>query len=351
MKIAPPQSADRVARQSQGQTAAPAAKSFVPEGVAPGTLLKGTVLRLESSGRYLVETQAGSFRAQSFVPLEIGRNFWFEVAEGGSKPLLVAANLKNSITDLLKVLLPGMGSFSGLPDLAEAEGPSASAARQLLQLVTESAVGSEPDPARLIKMLMLVRGAHGSGGSQKGQPAESGLAAGRDLLAGVQKESDPVMQKLAQLLESHQGLNRPLEPAGGAVHNDFYLFPCFFAGNSGFGEWLFSFDRQGGHGAADEENAPGQRLSFYLVMSELGDLHLDLSLREAAIQGTFSLASPEAASHFAAHLPLLEAALQQFCETVSLTCSHSQLSTLQKIKDDLSARAGMQDFVLLDVTA
>lgn len=311
------------------------AAEMAPSLLDPGRLLKGRVVSVEGSGLLTVATEFGSFTATSATPLAVGREVWFQVTPAGATPLLAEAGKTNATINLLRVLLPEMVALSG-PEVV-GEGPEAS---RLSRLLAANAVDATPDPIKLIKSIsQLNLGRSGvASGSDPLPPIP--LALGGDL-------DSPAAQKLARLLEAHALVNQ--QPAPGA-RGDYFIYPVFFAEQAGRGEWLFSFE-QGGEDEADREGATAT-LSFYLTMTQLGDIHLSLTARPRGLTGTFTLATPEAADHLRQQLPQLVQALEPLSGAVVITCRSARLDCLTALKDELTAKAGLEErFALVDVKA
>lgn len=347
MKVGGPPTLDRGQRLDQAYGAkSPPGRATAEEAAAlldPGRLLKGRVVAVEGNGWLTVATELGSFKASSFAALEVGREFWFQVVSAGANPVLAEAGKANAVVNLLRLLLPAMVAVDpAVASTADGSGPDATANRWQ-QLLADLALDGTPDPIRLIKALALV-------GQRRGQGSEGGLDPGRDsgpAAAANREPEPPASQRLGRLVEAHAEVNQ--QPAVGPGR-DYLLFPVFFAGQAGRGEWLFSFDQGGG---SDEASAASTvSLSFYLVMTRLGDLHLQLEASPQAIHGVFTLATAEAADHVRRHLPTLRQALQPMAATVALTCRSSRFDCLKAMKEELTARAGLKErFALLDVTA
>ena len=305
----------------------------------PGRLLKGRVVSVEGTGLLTVATDLGTFTASSATPLEVGREFWFQVVQTGTTPLLAEAGKGNAVMNLLRVLLPGMvAGLEGLGIERASEGQRVtSEAAQLLRFLEENAVAATPDPVKLLKTIS---------GLHLGRPTPEPPL---DLLSPpplpIGRDIDlPVVQKLTRLLEAHALVNQ--QPTAGV--GDYFIYPVFFAEQAGRGEWLFSFDQE-----ADEQDQAGTTatLSFYLAMSRLGDIHLTLTVRPKGMTGAFTLASPEAADHLREHLPQLQEALEPLAGPVTITCRSARIDCLKALKEELTAKAGLERLNLVDVRA
>jgi hypothetical protein len=306
----------------------------------PGRLFKGRVVSSDESGLLTITTESGSFTAASTTPLAVGREFWFQVVQAGNTPVLAEAGKANAVMNLLRILLPGMAV--DLEGLGVAQGgeahPTGSDASRLTSFVAANGLDATPDPIKLLKTV-----AHFSPGRAGGQPQPAGLD-----LAPLADSSDPppsVTQKLSKLLEAHTLVNQQPPPSG---RTDYCLYPLFFADGASRGEWLYSFEQEG---QDPDHKGSSASLSFYLAMTRLGDIHLNLTVRPQGLSGTFTLTTPEAADHLRLHLPLLVEALEPLAGPVTINCRSAQFDCLKTLKDDLTAKTGLQRFALVDVKA
>jgi len=307
-----------------------AAESVAGGGLDAGQLLKGRVLSVDPQGTLTVATDFGLLKAASTTVLPVGRELWLQVAQGGSNPLLIEAGKAHAVLNLLRVVLPG------LVNTGEAAGQEMAQGDALRSFWEAYAMDGQPDPVKLAKTMALVG---------QGQPVTEGKSA---LALAAELKGLPVAtaQKVAHLVEAHGAVN---QSGGGAVSgSDYLLFPVFFAEQAGKGEWLFSFDRQGEGGDAIGDSAT---LSFYLVMSRLGDVHISLASQRQTLSGVITLASDAAAEHVRERLPLLiEAAQAVMGGRVSITCRCGPANCLKALKDDLTARLGQVDhYALIDI--
>lgn len=314
------------------------------EGVGLGLdterLVKGRVVSIDGDGLLTVATDAGSFTAASTTPLEIGREFWLQVVSAGSTPLLAEAGKANAVLNLLRVLLPGMVAMEEPAiGLGGAGQDMKQEAARIPTFLEANAVDATPDPLKLIKSISQFNLDQPSG---EHNPASLRLAS----LPGGSDIDLPGLQKLTRMLEAHAAVNQQPPSAGGS---DYLIFPVFFAEQSGRGEWMYSFE-QGNDGGSDPEAATAS-LSFYLAMSRLGDIHLSLTSRSNKLRGAFTLASPDAADHVRQHLPQLVKALEPMADSVIITCRSTPIDCLKILKDDLTAKAGIERFALVDVKA
>jgi hypothetical protein len=307
-------------------------------------LLKGRVLSIDEAGILTVATEQGSFTASSSRALAVGREFWFQVVQSGANPTLAEAGKTNAVLNLLRVLLPEMlAGESALPvtGLLDAATSKVSAPNQddlqLVQFLADNAVDGKADPGKLLKLISHLQLSSPSSEKRAGPtPA--------DPFPSLRALDSPALQKLARLLDAHATVNQqPATTAG----SDFFLFPVFFTEQAGRGEWLLSYEQNSGEAGATGVTA----ISFYLAMTQLGEIHLSLSSRPNALSGVFTLATEEATDHVRQHLPQLTAALSPLAETVAITCRTAKLDCLKTLKDDLMAKAGLERFALIDLKA
>jgi hypothetical protein len=127
---------------------------------------------------------------------------------------------------------------------------------------------------------------------------------------------------------------------------DAWLFPCFFANGAGSGEWLFSFEQKGA-----AEKGRDYSVAFYLTMSRLGDVHLQLNFVNSVMNGVFTLESDAAVQHMQKYLYELQEALTPIFGTVMFTCQKASIKSIEKLKSDLQQKAGIEKFALIDVSA
>lgn len=296
----------------------------------PGQLLKGRVIEIDTTGMLTVETEFGSFKAASASELPVGREFLFQVVQGGNAPLLAEAGKANAVLNLLRVVLPGMSVLSGVGlDLTQEESVRA--------FWEGHAMDGTPDPVKLVKTMAQF---------SQSQPFDKNSML--PLIEGKGSTETIASQKMSQLIEAHSMIN---QAGGGHIDCDYAIFPIFFAEQAGKGEWLYSFDRREG-GATGVEGGTSN-LSFYLAMSRLGDVHIDLTTRPQLMSGVITLAGEEAAEHVRQHLQPLVQALEKVTEsTVILTCRSGPVDCLKDLKDDLISRLGTNGhYALVDLKA
>jgi|GEM_PF-2713146 len=154
---------------------------------------------------------------------------------------------------------------------------------------------------------------------------------------------EPGAEKLVKILAAHQQLNS--QPPQTTDQN-FLLFPCFFAGNAGWGEWIFSMEKE-----TDPPGGEHYSLSFFLEMSRLGPLALQATIADRTITGQFLLASEKARAHIADNTQELVQILEnQGYRPVSFSCRVNRENIVSQLKEALEEKAAIRRFSLLDVS-
>ena len=313
---------------------------------APGQLIKGTVAGFTGDGKVLLDVGGQTVTARTLVPLTLGSELWLETGKGDSFPLLTLAAKKGAVQDFLKLFISGTPSpaagAKGLADLLSALLPSLAAeATAGGHLLTGSLIaatsGGESLPLA-IKILTLLLGS--SSGPQKE------ISELLDTLKQKDTMQKPVldqgMEKLVKILAAHQQINS--QPPQKTDQN-FLLFPCFFTGNAGWGEWIFSMEKE-----ADQGRGERYSLSFFLDMSRLGPLALQATIADKTITGQFLLASEKARSHVEENVQELVHLLgKQGYHPVGFTCRVSKENIVSQLKEALEEKAAIRRFSLLDV--
>lgn len=164
---------------------------------------------------------------------------------------------------------------------------------------------------------------------------------GKDIKPGERAEA--AGEKLVKLIAAHHAVNSiPSQTS----ENNFLLFPCFFAGNTGWGEWIFSREK--------EENTKGKeqyKIAFYLEMSKLGPLCMQATVAGKAICGQFLLASDNIKRHLEENVPEIAGILMQLgYNPVTFKCGVSKFNVFIQLKEALEEKAAVPRFSLLDVS-
>jgi hypothetical protein len=315
--------------------------------LAPGQLVKGRVVGLTGDGKVLLDVGGQTVTVRSMAPLTPGSEIWLETGKGGDVSLLTLAAKKGAVQDFLKLFIAGAplsaaggrGLSELFSSLAEKFAPGMAASEQTMLGSVIAAVGDgAPDP-EAIKVLALLLG-RASGQSKELLALLDSLSAKESLLKPQLK---PTADKMAKIMAAHQEINS--QPAQGNSQN-FFLFPCFFAGESGWGEWLFSLE---------QAQAPGKdgqySLSFFLEMSRLGALVLQATIDGKKITGAFQLETKEAREHLEANVPELVHILEERgYSPVSFVCRLKSENVFRQLKAALEEKADIKRFSLLDVS-
>jgi hypothetical protein len=333
------------ARPSPSEERGRAAPDRQAVSLTPGQLFKGRVLRVEPNGRVVLAVNEELVTARTPLKLAEGSEHWLEVRRGGAEPWLALAGRKGAAGELLRLLAAEESGRGKALELLLAGGDREqlpAAASSLLQgvagLLAESAAGGEADPARIILAFLLLR-------SPSDKKEEGGFLRRRlaDLLTVLPKEAAARKggEKLDRILAAMEEMNG--QPAAAA--DRFFLCPCLLAGGAGWGEWLFTPDDPG-----ETAGEAGYQLSFFLRLSRLGELHLQLTVRGEAVLGTIAAASVEARQHLEASLEELTGLLQRLgFERVHLACRLAERHLLQELQETLRRRIGLAPLALVDL--
>lgn len=319
-----------------------------------GQLVRGEVTGFTQDGKVLVAIDGQTFEARSEVALKPGSSLWLEVRQ--TEPLwLRVADKKGAAQEFLRqyyadpgVMGKGLRILLGLALLADAEQSLADQA-VALQNFANAAIGPESDPGKIIRLLsMLGTGAppeQTEAGAKKLHELIALLAEDRGGILG--KSSATALQKLGLLLDLQGELNAL--PAS-AQQAGFLLFPCFFAMGAGAGQWLFALDRDEDQGAAGEER--GYSLSFFLEMSRLGEMQIQIRVKGKSLQGECVVNREAVREHLASQLAELEELLGKLgYEPVYFSCRVARASMLESLKVSMEAAAQLDSVRIVDVKA
>ena len=329
--------------------------------LTPGQLVLGKVAGFSDQG-LLLDIAGRLVAAESHVALQVGQEVWLEVKEGGERPWFIVADKKVATREMLRALLADtavLGKAASTLTDAPRAGLAPGLAARLEALLADFAavvVGGEPEPEAVIRLVAWLGG---------GRPVDSGppralylerlgvrlaeiLAAGGEAepeVAGEAASARVSLKKMADFLEMVQQLNgRPLS----SDQQLFYLFPCFFSGASGWGEWLIGLDREAG-----KKGAAGGMvdLEFFLEMSRLGSVHLRFVLEGQAVQGEITLVDEPLVDYLRGQLPDLSRAIEGFgYGPVRIHCRQSSRNLLQGLKEALEDKARLRPDALFHVT-
>ncbi|OIP50233.1 MAG: hypothetical protein COZ12_08395 [Deltaproteobacteria bacterium CG_4_10_14_3_um_filter_60_8] len=328
--------------------------------LTPGQLLLARVVGMADGGRALLAIQGQTVTAESAVPLHVGDEVWLEVKQGGERPWFALADKKVAAYEVLRAMLAdapalgralrGLQEFAGLPRSGLAAAPTGRL-EALLAGLAAMAMDGRPAPEAVVQLLAWLHGFGNAPG--KGQMPQrldqqlaDALAAVR--LAGVSLAAGPKagdLERLAAFLEQLGHLNaQPVSQDQSA----FFMFPCFFSGAAGWGEWLVTLDQDGRAGAGQ---APTMALEFFLEMSRLGNVHLRFTMAGQAVQGEIDLADDKIRVHVERLLPELSAALGNMgCYPLTIRCHTSPRHHLQHLKEAMADKARLRDSTLFHVT-
>lgn len=257
------------------------------------------------------------------------------VDQGGAFPAEARAQLA--------VLLPAL---TALLDQGEAL-PSASGAqfKELVPTVAALAQGAEPAPEKLMLLLASLQGEQSPVApgaplldqltTLLGALPVDGAAASTD--AATIARSHALLAAMAHCNQQVPAQHQPL----------FWFFPCFFAMGEGAGSWLLQT-------AAEEgpEGKGGYTLSFFLEMSRLGEVQLQVAVKGEEVRGAFALADEAAVAHLRQALPELKERLAALGYRVGpFSCSVARERLLPGLKRALEEAAALAPTRLLDVKA
>ncbi|MCB2181693.1 MAG: flagellar hook-length control protein FliK [Desulfobulbaceae bacterium] len=316
------------------------------QSFSPGELLKAVVNGFTEDGKVLLDIGGRLITAKSMTPLTLNSELWLEVAKGGDQPLLSLAGKKGAVQNFLKSFLAHSQQLSpqtskpALPSLLSTLLPPSAQGLPLTdQVAAGSIIAAHVDQKPAPEMLKLVAMLLGGKTDIKNELFSTDIKTGTEkLLQGTDLHH---AEKLIKILSAHHEVNsQPPAPS----NENFFLFPCFFASQSGWGEWIFSMEQDGG----EEGN---YTLAFFLEMSNLGPLTLRASISDRSFSGEFRLRTEKARAFLATQLPELEAILRkQHYSPVSLTCKISSENLVQQLKKTLEEKAAIKRFSLIDVS-
>ena len=324
-----------------------------------GQVVRGEVTGLTPDGKVLLDIGGQIVEARSEVALKPGSALWLEVQQ--AEPLwLRVADKKGAAQEFLRqyyadpaAMAKGLRALQGLAFLADTEKSLADQAG-VLQGFANTAMGSEADPDRIIRLLAMLGGggtaakngtSQAGSGPQKFQELVALLAEDRGGILG--KANAAAMQKLGLLLELQGELNGlPVS----AQQAQFLLFPCLFAMGAGVGQWLFTLDRGEDQAATGEER--GYTLSFFLEMSRLGEVQIQLRVKGQTVQGECVVNSEAVREHLAPQLAELEELLGKLgYGPVHFSCRVAKASMLESLKSGIEVVAQLGSVRIVDLEA
>lgn len=353
-------------RPAEGRSeAAPAGRGGgAGAGWEAGRLLQGRVVSAGGDGRVVLELAGERVSARSSVPLTPGREFWFEVRQGGSEPHLALADKKGAMYRFLQQAAGGFGDLSRLGQLAPLL-KAGGLATEPADLLGRLALGPEPGPEKIIQLASWLRAANLGPGGGSGVGAGGAVGAGggggvapaalpemlqnllvalqRSQSAGGDREMLATLSRISGVLEAMVGVNeQPPAPNQAPL----WLLPCFFAMDAGAGSWLLTREESGGE---DQEEIT--TVAFFLEMSRLGELQLQARVQGEHLQGDFFLADAKAAAFMWGRLGELQQRLENLGYQVELRCRVSAAPLLPALKEAMERSVGGEARRLIDIRA
>ncbi|HIJ91092.1 MAG: flagellar hook-length control protein FliK [Desulfobulbaceae bacterium] len=324
-----------------------------------GQLLRGEVTGLTPDGKVILDIGGQAVEARSEVALKVGSAFWLEVRQ--TEPLMLRmADKKGAAQEFLRqycadpgAMGKGLRALLGLAFLSGAE-KSLTDQAGVLQNFAGGAMGPEADPDRIIRLLAMLGG--GIAGENNGTDQAGTrqvklhelialLAQDRGGVLG--KANSTALQKLGLLLELQSELNSL--PAS-AQQAQFLLFPCLFSMGAGVGQWLFTLDRGDEQATSGEER--GYALSFFLEMSRLGELQIQIRVKGQALQGECVVNGEAVREHLAPQLAELEELLGKLgYDPVHFSCRVAKVTMLESLKAGIEAAAQLESVRIIDLKA
>ncbi len=315
----------------------------------PGRLLKATVLDYLSNGKIILDIDGQQISAFSQTPLD-KTTLWLEVKQGGETPILSLAQKKGAVQQFLKFILSSGSDLNNSLDLLNkfsgGQLEQISPELNFLQIFSRIIIDGNASPEKLIKLLHFLNSAN------RTNPPSLPLLEQFNNLLDKLDQHHPMssgdmasLKKLTEYLEIIHDLN---QQPGTSNQNNFFLYPCFFAGENGWGQWMFNYENM--VGSADK--AKNYQLNFFLDMSRIKEVHCQLLVGEQSLQGRFFCSSPEVVSHFNLSLPnLTEILIKLGYQPVTLSCRQAENSLMKELKEKLGKKAGKAAVSIVDIKA
>ncbi len=354
MKIHPHPPVDKTIGQESSPSSGPSARTAKPmAGFSAGQQLSGRVLSLESDSRVVLDINGRPVTAYSAVQLQVGEKVEFVVSRGGDTPWLALKN-EGPAQQLFRLLATdAVGRIAEKIDLLFTENLSAAQTPDSVRffpfatLLSSLQIAGQPTLDNLLLSLLSFAPAKSAKLTATLIPQEKELL---QLLAHLQKYSPQPMadqgalRQLVSLQQAFLGFNQQ------AGNNLLLIAPLFFAGKSGWGEWLV---RQ------EKEQAPNQtggkaslRFDFFLQLSNLGEMQLSLQVRDQNLQGTFFLEDRAMVEHLSARLGKLQESLAgQGFEAPSFHCRIKEQNSQLRLKKIFEECGDIANLALIDLTA
>lgn len=329
-----------------------------------GQLIKARVLSSVQDGKIVLDIRGETITARSQAALKSGNDVWLEVKQTGATPWLTLAGKKGMVVEFLRMALsdnPIIGqTVKNLPGMIPTgqEQAALKVSQELEQLLSgflENTISEKPDARKLLEMVSWISAA-GSGGKSRGAFFTRLGELFTKMVATARKQGGKAdgpagigqgLEKLSNMLEMHCRLNS--QPVS-RDQTPFFIFPCFFSGDAGWGEWIFSMDQEDDSGNGTQQER--YTLSFFLDMSRIGDVRLKITLVDKALQGEFLMAGKTAVSHMEKCLPDLIRILEKMgFGPVTFSCHVAKTDLFQEFRATLQESADLGSFSILDVTA
>jgi len=355
VKIRPHPPVDKTIGQEPSSSAASSDRGTKPTAdFSPGQLLSGRVLSLEDNGRVVLDINGRTVTAYSAVRLPLGEKVEFVVSRGGDTPWLALKN-EGPAQQLFRLLATdAVGQIVEKLDLQFSEtlpGPQALSTSDLASpfatMLSSIRIEGQPALDSLLFSLLSFGPAKSTKFSTSFILQEKELL---QLLAHLEKSSPQpasdlgAIRQLITLQQSFLGFNQQ------ASSNLLLIVPLFFAGKSGWGEWLVRQEKE----QAPNQAAGGARLrfDFFLQLSNLGELQLALLVRDQNLQGTFYLEDEAMVDHVSARLQELQDRLvRQGFEAPAFSCRIKRQNNQLGLKEILEENRNITNLALVDLTA
>jgi len=327
---------------------------------APGQTVTGRVLGSGKDGQLLLEINGRTVSAYATRQLPVGEELQFIVSRGGEVPWLSIQ--ENGPVQQIFRLLAGdfLASLAGTAKTAAhleniIDSPSLSPFGATLQsLLPMLAVSADTPLDSVLLSVLLFNPAIGNRQSFFQLPDEKALQAMLEKIGKTDSAVSPTQRKaLANLTQLGRLLDLGAEVNRQALLQDnprLLVFPLFYAGNAGWGEWLLRFEDH--EACPDGSRSSKISLDFFLNMSNLGQLQLSLQLADKNLQGVFLLQDRRAADYLQGHLQELKDRLEKIGYSVpSLSCVVMRQSNQAALKSVIEECSNISNLSLIDLKA
>ncbi len=326
-----------------------------------GQLIKAEVISVNQEGRALLDINGRMVAATTSVPLEAGNEIWLEVKGEGSASWFSLAGRKGAAAEFLRMILSEGTALNraaasltgGLEAQITSDSPRLFA--PFFEGFMQAVSNGEASPDKVARIVSSLTEPAFGAQAQKG-PFMGFWERFQEMIelfsgqAGKGKEvqvSSGDLQKISKLLELFQSFNsQPRTPDTEPA----FLFPCFFSSSSGWGEWLFCADSEGGKDGRGSQTV--YNLSFFLNMSSLGEVHVQAKVKDGVVSGDFFFYDQAAVDHVEKRLPELADVLESCGMRVgAINCRKSNENQLQVLKNILEEYTGLRQDAILDIRA